>query len=152
MATNFYSERVVPKFHGRFETNKTQDYKWLPAVLGWQRSNLWNIGMRFVQVILASTVVGLYGKRLKPASEANVYMDSKWVYATVVGSFSLISAILFMFTSYLNQYRAISLLWVWEIVLFILWIPVVGISQALYANANWEMQGAAVIDWYVSWL
>ena len=51
--------------------------------------------LRFAQFVLGLTVCGLYGVDLNAARKAHVYTDGKWVYAEVVGSLSVVTALVY---------------------------------------------------------
>ena len=52
--------------------------------------------IRFLQFVLALTVLGLYGTDLNNARKAHVYADSKWVFAEVVGALAALTALIYM--------------------------------------------------------
>ncbi|KAK3348923.1 hypothetical protein B0T25DRAFT_445373 [Lasiosphaeria hispida] len=93
--------------------------------------------LHFGQFVLAITVCGLYGVELNRASKAGKPADGKWVYAEVVGGLSAITAVLY-FIPFLLRF---ALVWVWNLVLFILWIALFGIFGKMYINENPEGNG-----------
>ncbi|VBB73706.1 Putative protein of unknown function [Podospora comata] len=90
--------------------------------------------LHFCQFVLAITVCALYGVELDRARKANVSGDSKWIYAEVVGGLSALTALLYCIP-YILRFAAI---WVWNLVLFILWIVLFGIFGKMYINENPE--------------
>ena len=54
------------------------------------------------------------------------------VYATVVGSASLATALPLLLIPLVNQSRAVSVLYFWEIVLVILWAALIGVFGAFF--------------------
>jgi len=106
--------------------------------------------VHFLQFVLAITVCGLYGVDLSRAAKAGKYQDSKWVrcaskrrkyvlvitamalltlcallqiYAEFVGGISAFTTILYMIP-FILRFAAV---WIWNIVLFILWIALFGV-------------------------
>ncbi|KAL8940942.1 MAG: hypothetical protein Q9211_002036 [Gyalolechia sp. 1 TL-2023] len=53
---------------------------------------LWTL--RFLQFVFAITVIGLYAQDLQKAHKEGKYSDSKWGYATAVGTIGAVSALL----------------------------------------------------------
>jgi hypothetical protein len=51
--------------------------------------------LRFLQFVMAITVIGLYGQDLANASKVGKYADSKWVYAVVVASLSALTTLIY---------------------------------------------------------
>ena len=108
---------------------------------------------RLLQIIFALTVVGLYGVDLHKANRENKYSDGKWVctalhfclnpadheqvYAVVVGSLSAPTAL-----AYLVPFvHRIPFLFIWDTILFILWITLFGIFGKLFIHENPEGNG-----------
>lgn len=54
------------------------------------------IVLRFFQLILGITVIGLYAVDLDNARKAGKYVDSKWVWAVVCGTLGAITSLVFM--------------------------------------------------------
>lgn len=136
---------------------------------------------RFIQLVLALTVCGLYGVDLHRANQEHKYSDGKWVclfpspshpsfpaflrpctsflsfsiqtpyfilpnpqdtdahpkvYAEVTASLSAITAVLYL----IPLISRIPLLFIWDLILFILWIALFGIFGKMYI-------GTRVDDW-----
>ncbi|KAG7152723.1 hypothetical protein HYQ46_008318 [Verticillium longisporum] len=72
------------------------------------------------------------------AREADSYVDAKWVYAVVVGALSALTALLFMVPFILR----FAFTFVWDFVLFVLWLVAFGIFGHMYINENAEGDGA----------
>lgn len=51
---------------------------------------------RFFQFVLALTVLGLYGQDLDSMRKAHVHVESRWVFAEIVGGLSAVTALAFM--------------------------------------------------------
>lgn len=94
--------------------------------------------VRFIQFALALTVCGLYGVDLRAASAAGKYQDSKWVYAEVVGGLSAFTALLYMVPFMLR----VPFVFVWDALLFFMWIVLFGIFGNMYIKENTEGDSA----------
>jgi len=90
--------------------------------------------LHFLQFALAITVCGLYGVDLNRAARANKYQDSKWIYAEFVGGISAFTTILYMIP-FILRFAAV---WIWNLVLFILWIALFGVFGNMYIRAKAE--------------
>ncbi|KAH8907605.1 hypothetical protein BR93DRAFT_926633 [Coniochaeta sp. PMI_546] len=104
------------------------------GLLGMTASYLAFSVVHFVQFALAITVCGLYGVDLNRAAKANVYQDSKWIYAVFVGGISAFTTILYMIP-FILRFAAV---WIWNLVLFILWIALFGAFGNMYIRENAE--------------
>jgi len=89
---------------------------------------------RFFQFVLAITVCGLYGTDLNKANREHKYSDGKWVYAVVTGSLSAVTAVLHL----IPLFNLIPMLFLWDTILFILWIAVFGTFGKLYISEDPE--------------
>lgn len=67
--------------------------------------------LRFFQLVLALTVVGLYGQYVNAARLQHKYADSNYVFAVVVGSIGAVSALI-LGIPFLKMYRS----WPWDLV------------------------------------
>jgi len=90
--------------------------------------------LHFFQFVLAITVCALYGIDLDRARKAGVYQDSKWVYAEFVGGISAVTAVLY-FIPFILRFAAV---WIWNVVLFILWIALFGVFGSMYIKEDPE--------------
>jgi len=90
--------------------------------------------IRFFQFVLAITVCGLYGVDLHNASVQGKYQDGKWVFAEVVGALSAFTAIMYMIPFVMR----IPFAFVWDFILFFLWIVLFGIFGNMYIKENAE--------------
>jgi len=88
--------------------------------------------LHFFQLILALTVCGLYGVDLHAANKQRKYSDGKWVYAEVVASLSAFTAVLYMIPFVMK----VPMLFVWDTILFILWVALFGLFGNMYIKAN----------------
>ncbi|KAH6718515.1 hypothetical protein BKA61DRAFT_303244 [Leptodontidium sp. MPI-SDFR-AT-0119] len=89
---------------------------------------------RFIQIVFALAVCGLYGVDLNHANKAGKYSDGKWVYAEVTAALSAFTALLYLipFTS------RIPFAFVWDTILFILWIALFGLFGNMYIKEDAE--------------
>ncbi|KAL1869839.1 hypothetical protein VTK73DRAFT_2913 [Phialemonium thermophilum] len=108
------------------------------ALLGMAVSYVAFSVLHFFQLVLAVTVCGLYGVDLHRASSAGKRHDGKWVYAEVVGGLSAVTAILY-FIPFILRYAVV---WVWNVVLFALWIALFAVFGSMYIKENAEGDGA----------
>lgn len=90
--------------------------------------------IHILQFALAITVCALYGIDLSRANKQGTYIDSKWVYAEVVGGLSAFTAVLYLVPFILRFW----LVWAWNLVLFILWIALFGVFGKMYINEDAE--------------
>ncbi|KAI9802558.1 MAG: hypothetical protein M1833_001630 [Piccolia ochrophora] len=88
---------------------------------------------RFLMLIFALAVAGLYGTDLNNAQKANKAGDPKWIYAVVVASLSAITAVVYMIP-FVKSHVAFA----WDALLFILWVAVFG---RMYINEDPEGDG-----------
>jgi len=102
-------------------------------------ANIINLVLRFLQLVFALAVVGLYAQDLNKARKEDKYSDGKWVFATVVGSLSAVTALIFMILPILISSTTIAILFAWDAILFILWCAVFGLFGSMYIHANPEM-------------
>jgi len=93
---------------------------------------LFSVIYRFCQLVLALTVCGLYGVDLNDARKQGKYSDGKWVYAEVVGAFASVTALLYMIPIVMRT----PFIFVWDTILFVLWIALFGVFGNLYIHAN----------------
>ncbi|KHE81526.1 hypothetical protein GE21DRAFT_1289551 [Neurospora crassa] len=98
------------------------------------KSYLFFSTLHFLAFALALTVCGLYGVELDRARKADKYADSKWVFAVVVGGLSALTSILFCVPFILR----FAFKWVWDFVLFILWVAVFGVFADMYIHEKPE--------------
>jgi len=89
---------------------------------------------RFIQLVMALAVCGLYGVDLHAANKQGKYSDGKWVYAEVVASLSAFTALLYMIPFIMR----VPMLFIWDTLLFILWIALFGIFGKMYIKAHAE--------------
>jgi H+/Cl- antiporter ClcA len=61
------------------------------------------------------------------------------VFATVVGSLSAVTALIFMILPVIFSYTTVAILFAWDIILFILWCAVFGLFGSMYIHENAEM-------------
>lgn len=87
-------------------------------------SQILNLAIRFLQFVLALTVLGLYGTDLDNARKQGKYTDSKWVFAEVVGALAAVTALIYMLPL-LKYYWTFG----WDVV-----ILYVGVSFLFFPN------------------
>lgn len=90
--------------------------------------------LRFFQFALALTVCGLYGVDLTAARNAGKGQDGKWVFAVVLGALSAFTALLYMIPFIFR----FSIMFVWDAILFFLWVVLFGIFGNMYIKENAE--------------
>ncbi|KAJ6260711.1 hypothetical protein Dda_4940 [Drechslerella dactyloides] len=89
--------------------------------------------LRLLQLALALGVIGLYGRYLHRASQANEHADGRWIWAVVVGGLSGITAIL-----YSLPFWPLRFFFIWDCLLFFFWLIVFGIFAGLYMHEDPE--------------
>jgi hypothetical protein len=94
---------------------------------------IFRILMRFFQFIMGIVVIGLYAQDLRRAHKAGVKYDSKWMYATIVGTLASFWAIVCM----LPLVKAWFLFGV-DFVMFIMYVAAFGIFGKMYIKEDPE--------------
>ncbi|TEY50799.1 hypothetical protein BOTCAL_0271g00020 [Botryotinia calthae] len=89
---------------------------------------------RFLQFVLALTVIGLYGTDLAKANKQHKYSDGKWVYAVITGTLSALTSLLHL----VPLFNLIPVLFLWDAVIFILWIALFGLFGNMYIDEKAE--------------
>ncbi|CZR70189.1 uncharacterized protein PAC_20090 [Phialocephala subalpina] len=89
---------------------------------------------RFIQLVLALTVCGLYGVDLHKANKEHKYSDGKWVYAEVTASLSAFLALLYL----IPFVSRVPFAFVADTILFILWIALFGLFGNMYIKEHAE--------------
>ncbi|KAI2640069.1 hypothetical protein GGS21DRAFT_504910 [Xylaria nigripes] len=84
---------------------------------------------RALQLIFAIVVIGLYGSRVHSDHKAGNAQAVQWVYALGVASISAITAIIFAIP---QPFVRTARLFVWDFVLAVLWIAVLGIFAVIF--------------------
>jgi len=90
--------------------------------------------LHFLLLVLALVVAGLYGIELQRADEADKHGDNRWIYAEVVAGLSALTAILLMVPFMLR----FMVVWVWDFVLFVLWVALFGVFGKMYIHEDPE--------------
>lgn len=83
---------------------------------------------RAIQIILALTVSGLYGLNISNHER----WQSRWIFAEVVAGLSVITALLYA----IPLISRIPSVFVWDSILFLLWIAVFGVFGQMYINVD----------------
>ena len=89
------------------------------------------IFLRFMQLVLALTVCGLYGSDLHAASTHGAKSNSGWLYAVVVGAITAVTCLVY-FAPIVKSW----VLWPWDLILFLLWTAVFGHFATIFLHAN----------------
>lgn len=103
---------------------------------------------RIVQLALALAVCGLYGVDLHRANREHKYSDGKWVYAEVTASMSAVTAVVYL----IPFIARVPFLFVWDLILFILWIALFGIFGKLYIKENAEGDSGIIRMKHAVWI
>ena len=93
------------------QTNNAADNKLISCMGGF---------LRFMQLCLAGTAVGLYGLDLRSSAHAKVEANPWWIYAIAVASTSVFTVLIY---STLVRTRTF---WFWDWLLFMMWVVVFG--------------------------
>ncbi|KAF6840715.1 hypothetical protein CPLU01_01086 [Colletotrichum plurivorum] len=104
------------------------------GLFGMAASYLAFSALHFFQLVLALTVCGLYAIDLQRARADGKYVDSKWVFAEVVGALSALTALLY-FIPFVLRFAAV---FVWDSILFVLWIALFGLFGNMYIKEDAE--------------
>lgn len=91
-------------------------------------------------MLFGIVVIGLYAQDLNHAHKEGKYSDGKWVFATVVGSLSAITALVYIIVLFLASNLSIALLFAWDFIIFVLWAAVFGIFGKMYIGTKVEME------------
>ncbi|KAL8690979.1 MAG: hypothetical protein Q9218_003699 [Villophora microphyllina] len=100
--------------------------------------------LRFLQFVFAITVIGLYAQDLNHQRTVNKYSESRWGYATAVGTIGAVSSLLLLWPA-LAMFA-----WAWDFVVFILFIALFGLFASMFVhgknNSSKRMKNAVWID------
>ncbi|KAH7308537.1 hypothetical protein B0I35DRAFT_453799 [Stachybotrys elegans] len=88
---------------------------------------------------LAITVCGLYGEDLQRADEAGVGANGRWVFAVVVGGLSALTSAIYCAPIVLRNLGIVG--FVWNVIIFALWVAVFGLFGRMYINEDPEGDG-----------
>ncbi|OAA53284.1 hypothetical protein ISF_08898 [Cordyceps fumosorosea ARSEF 2679] len=88
----------------------------------------------FLLFVLGLTIIGLYATDVQRAREVNSHLDSKWIFAVVVGSLSSVTCLVY-FVPFVFHARGIVAP-IWNLVLFILNITLFGVFANLFLHAK----------------
>ncbi|KAJ9244691.1 hypothetical protein DTO207G8_2244 [Paecilomyces variotii] len=100
--------------------------------------------IRFIQLVMALVVIGLYGQDLSSNHQNGVYVNAKWVYAVVAGGLAALTAFIYLVAAFVAKDRPLRTrphlhlpLFLWQSVLCILWLVLFGIFGKMYiGNPN----------------
>lgn len=125
--------------------------------------------LRTLQFSLGIAVIALYGPDLHDQhSSTSTAIDSRWLYAVITASLSSLTALFYLTTMLLLRHRTplvrrgawILPLFVWEGVLWLLWLVVFGIfgkvfipCQGLHGHESmWRAVWVDLVAWGVEWV
>lgn len=103
---------------------------------------------RIIQLALALTVCGLYGVDLHRANREHKYSDGKWVYAEVTASISAVTAVVYL----IPFIARVPFLFLWDLILFILWIALFGLFGNMYIKENAEGDSGIIRMKHAVWI
>jgi hypothetical protein len=95
--------------------------------------------IRFIQFIIALSVIGLYAQDLTAAHKVGAYTDSNWAYAVVVGTFSAVAALAYFIPIVTRAFFRI--LWPIDVVLWILYLALFADFGSKYIKADPQNTG-----------
>ncbi|KAL8704835.1 MAG: hypothetical protein Q9201_002030 [Fulgogasparrea decipioides] len=102
--------------------------------------------LRFLQFVFAVTVIGLYAQDLRKAHKEHKYTDSKWGYATAVGTIGAVSSLVLAWPA-LSTFA-----WSWDLVVFILFTALFGLFGKMYIHENPEGDGGVKRMKHAVWI
>ena len=100
--------------------------------------------IRLVQFCLALAVIGLYAPYLSRAHEQHKYYDPRWMYATIVGAATGLTALVLIVFTLLNRFTRIAIpvhivfLLFWDSFMALNWVCVTGIFGVMYGRTKAE--------------
>jgi hypothetical protein len=120
---------------------------------------------RFIQIVLALAVCGLYGVDLNRAHKEHKYSDGKWVrspfytllkssltraqvFAEVVASLSAVTALIYI----IPFAKRIPFAFVWDTILLLLWFALFGLFGSLYLKENPEGDSGIIRMKHAIWV
>ncbi|PBP21785.1 hypothetical protein BUE80_DR007179 [Diplocarpon rosae] len=89
---------------------------------------------RFVQLVLALTVCGLYAGDLNRARRAGKDSDGRWVYAEVTASLAAVTALIYLVPCAVR----LPMAFVGDAILCVLWIALFGLFGNMYIRERAE--------------
>ncbi|KAJ2981534.1 hypothetical protein NQ176_g1968 [Zarea fungicola] len=95
--------------------------------------------VHFLLFVLGLAIIGLYATDVQRAREHNVHIDSKWVFAVVVGCLSSFTCLIYFVPLIFTSIGIIAP--VWNLVLFILNITLFGVFAKLFLHEDPEGDG-----------
>ncbi|KAI9657406.1 MAG: hypothetical protein M1821_003088 [Bathelium mastoideum] len=100
--------------------------------------------IRLLQFSLALAVIGLYAPYLVRAHDQHKYYDPRWMYATIVGAATALTALVLIAITVLNRFARTSVpihivfLLFWDSFMALNWICVTGIFGVMYSKTRAE--------------
>lgn len=92
--------------------------------------------LHLILLVLAAVTAGLYGADLNGGGRS----DGRWVFAVVVAVISAVTALLYLLPFVLR----FMVVWVWDFVLFVLWIAVFGVFGRVCVPDNPSSNGGGL--------
>ncbi|CAG9947568.1 unnamed protein product [Clonostachys rosea f. rosea IK726] len=83
---------------------------------------------------LAIAVCGIYGSDIQYARETHKGVNSKWVFAVVVGALSALTCVIYA-VPFIFAKGAFFMIF-WDAILFILWISLFGVFGSMYIHED----------------
>lgn len=120
--------------------------------------SLLDASLRLLQFVLGLVVIGLYGEHLtltsdKTAEHGYSPLDARWLYAVITGALASLTALVYMVlmfalrkrTPLVRRTRLLLPVFVWEGVVWVLWLVCFGIFGKLFLAKHHEHGGGG--DW-----
>ncbi|OAR01711.1 hypothetical protein LLEC1_03260 [Akanthomyces lecanii] len=98
--------------------------------------------VHFLLFVLGLAIIGLYATDVQRWRETHQHVQSKWVFAIIVGSLSSITCIAYLVPFVFHALGFIAP--IWNLVLFILHITLFGVFAKLFLHANTSRNGAVM--------
>ncbi|KAL9085916.1 MAG: hypothetical protein Q9165_007399 [Trypethelium subeluteriae] len=100
--------------------------------------------IRFVQFCLSLAIIGIYAPYLVHAHNQHKYYDPRWMYATIVGAATGLTALILIVITLLNRFARMSIpihivfLLIWDAFMALNWVIVTGIFGTMYGKEKPE--------------
>ncbi|KAI9694382.1 MAG: hypothetical protein M1820_008982 [Bogoriella megaspora] len=100
--------------------------------------------LRLSQLCLSLATITIYAPYLTRAHSAHVYYDTRWFYAVVVSSLTILTCLILIGIMSLNSFRSsvipihVRPLMIWDYLLALLWVVVTGIFGTMYGKEKPE--------------
>ncbi|ATY61908.1 hypothetical protein A9K55_008865 [Cordyceps militaris] len=97
-------------------------------------------GVYFLLFVLGLAIIGLYATDVQRSRELHTHLDSKWVFAVVVGCLSSVTCLAYLVPLVFHALGVVAP--IWNLVLFILNITLFGVFAKLFLHADAGGNGA----------